>query len=257
MKTNKWQGVEFESSSSLTPQFAEFAKDWRADLKKITGPDFEIVSFNRGHFYLSGFLKHASGKFVYFSISDVRYFGADTWKNDILIRTAEHDRDYTGGPNNRATLKDIKIRALELIHEKPGQVVAIQAPKPKKIITAKTARAFIEAHTIDMDISYRGGSLKVDVSDLFDTKDEPAIMGAYQNYLGGGMAGSIQTGRQFDISDFSKKDLATYNILAEACKRYFYDINNGGGDDYMQENVTGKSAKAGYNQLQKLPKSAY
>jgi len=53
-------------------------------------------------------------------------------------------------------------------------------------MTKAKAREFIEAHTIDADISYRGGSLKVDVSELFETGDEPAIMGAYQNYLGGG-----------------------------------------------------------------------
>mgnify|MGYP000924543649 FL=1 len=98
--------------------------------------------------------------------------------------------------------------------------------------------------------------MKVDVSDLFNTGDEPAIMGAYQNYLGGGIAGAIQTGRQFDISGFSKKDLAIYEEMAEACKRYFYDLNNGGGDDYMQNEVTGPNA-GGYEKLQKMPVSAY
>jgi len=256
MKTKKWEGESFESSSGLTPQFAEFAKDWKADLKSITGPDFEIVNFNRGHFYLSGFLKHASGKLVYFSISDVRHFGADTWKDDILIRTAKHDRDYTGGSNNHTIFKDIKKNALQLIHERPGQVVEVKAPEAKKTITAKTARAFIVAHVINADVSYRGGSLKVDVSELFNTGDEPAIMGAYQNYLGGGMAGSIQTGRQFDISGFSKKDLKTYETMSEACKRYFYDLNNGRGDEYMQDEVTGPGA-GGYDRLQKLPASGY
>lgn len=117
-------------------------------------------------------------------------------------------------------------------------------------------REFIEANLIDANVSYRGGSLKVDVSELFNTGDEPAIMGAYQNYLGGGIAGAIQTGRQFDISRFSKKDLALYEKMAEACKRYFYDLNKGGGDDYMQNEVTGSDA-GGYERLQKMPASAY
>lgn len=34
-------------------------------------------------------------------------------------------------------------------------------------------------------------------------------------------------------------------------------IKNGGGDDYMQENVTGKKAKSGYARLQKMPSSGY
>lgn len=117
-------------------------------------------------------------------------------------------------------------------------------------------REFIEAHTVDCDISYRGGSLKVDVSELLNTGNEPAIMSAYQNYLGGGIAGAIQAGRQFDISSFSKKDLAIYEKLAEACKRYFYDLNEGGGDEYMHENVTGPDA-GGYEAVQRLPVSGY
>ena len=113
------------------------------------------------------------------------------------------------------------------------------------------AREFIEGHIISEDVSYRGGSLKVDVSELFETGDEPAIMGAYQNYLGGGMAGAIQTGRQFDISGFNKKQAKLYETMSEACKRYFYDLNAGGGDEYMVENVNS------YKQNQKLPVSGY
>jgi len=115
---------------------------------------------------------------------------------------------------------------------------------------------FIESNLIDCDISYRGGSFKIDVSDLFDTGEEPATMGAYQNYLGGGMAGSIQTGRMFDVSGFSEDDMAIYEELAEACKKWFYNQNNGGGDDYMQEEVTGSEA-GGFERLQKMPVSGY
>lgn len=117
-------------------------------------------------------------------------------------------------------------------------------------------RNYIEENTIECDVSYRGGSLKVDVSGLFDTGDEEAVMGAYQNYLGGGIAGAIQIGRMFDISGFSEKDRATYEALADECKRYFYDLNNGGGDEYMQENVTGPHA-GGYEAVQRLPVSGY
>lgn len=123
--------------------------------------------------------------------------------------------------------------------------------------TLADAYNFVLDHVKDADISYRGGSLKVDVSDLFETGDEDAIMGAYQNYLGGGIAGSIQTGRCFDISGFTPDQMDLYKLMAEACKRYFYDCNNGGGDEYMQENVTGADAKDGYDRLQKMPASAY
>ena len=115
---------------------------------------------------------------------------------------------------------------------------------------------FIEENLMQCDISYRGGSMKIDVSELFDTGDEPAEMGAYQNYLGGGMAGSIQTGRSFDISEFTPEDLGQYKELAQDCIQWFYNENNGGGDDYMQENHTGSEAE-GLERLQAMPGSAF
>lgn len=128
----------------------------------------------------------------------------------------------------------------------------------------KDYRQYIEQNTIDCDVSYRGGSLKVDVSGLLSEKSraaiekagEDAIAGAYQNYLGGGIAGSIQTGRMFDIALLSKADQKAWPAIAEALKRYFYDINHGGGDEYMHDNVTGPEA-GGYEAVQRLPASGY
>jgi len=124
---------------------------------------------------------------------------------------------------------------------------------------------FIEDNTIKCDISHRGGSLKVDLTGLFSQKSLEAIekaneqvhAGAYQNYLGGGIAGSIQSGRSFDINLLTKSDYKKYVEFSDAVTRYFYDINNGGGDDYMQDNVTGAQAKDGFNRLQKMPVSGY
>jgi hypothetical protein len=105
---------------------------------------------------------------------------------------------------------------------------------------------FIENNTIDCDISYRGGTLKVDVGELFPNV-ENAVMGAYQNYLGGGIAGSIVGAAQFEPSELSKKDQVTFYELKEVIKKYFYDLNQGGGDDYMVENVNS------YKKNQNLP----
>ena len=113
----------------------------------------------------------------------------------------------------------------------------------------------IEKNIISCEVSYRGGSLKVNVSELFPNVDNP-IMGAYQNYLGGGIAGSICGGSQFDPSELSKRDQAVFKAMSERLKKYFYGLNNGGGDDYMQENVTGSLA-GGYKATQKLPVSGY
>ena len=113
---------------------------------------------------------------------------------------------------------------------------------------------FIEKNIMGgSDISYRGGSLKINVSELFP-QVENAVMGAYQNYLGGGIAGAIVGGAIFEPSELTKKEQKVFFDLKEVIKEYFYAINNGGGDEYMQENYGGKN---GYKHNQNLPVSAY
>ena len=53
---SKWLGYHFQSSSGLTEEFALFAKHIRSELKKIIG--YDLVYYNRGHFYFSAFLKN-------------------------------------------------------------------------------------------------------------------------------------------------------------------------------------------------------
>lgn len=117
--------------------------------------------------------------------------------------------------------------------------------------TLKQAREFdIAAHVIDGDVSYRGGTLKVDVSELFPNI-ENAVMGAYQNYLGGGIAGQIIGAAQFEPSELSEKEQKVFHLLKERIKRYFYELNAGGGDEYMVDNYNS------YERNQALPVSGY
>lgn len=108
----KWYDHEFESSSGLTEEFSNFSRDFKRDLLKQTGRKFELVNYNRGHFDISGFLKNKeSGKYVYFSIGDVR--GAH-WQYSILVRTAEHEKDYSGGANTFASYEQLAYAAERL-----------------------------------------------------------------------------------------------------------------------------------------------
>lgn len=102
----KWLGFHFESSSGLTQEFAQFARDFKKHIKSVCS-GYELVGWNRGHFEVSSFIKNkTTGKFVYFSCSDVRHFSGE-WYNDLLVRTAKHDNDWTGGRNNSCELKHI------------------------------------------------------------------------------------------------------------------------------------------------------
>lgn len=103
----KWLGNVFESSSGLTDEFSSFSKDFKKYLKSIAGIDYDLY-FSKGHFYCSGFFRNKkTEKFVYFSMSDVRYF-KDAWFNNLLVRTAKDEKDFTGGSNNNCCLIDLK-----------------------------------------------------------------------------------------------------------------------------------------------------
>ncbi len=102
---------------------------------------------------------------------------------------------------------------------------------------------FIEEHTIELDASYRGGTLKVDVSSLFPAVDN-AIMGAYQNYLGGGMAGAVVGAAMFDPDNLSKRDQTVFYDLKEAIKQYFFAITNEeNSDEWAQSDFTSNQAR--------------
>jgi hypothetical protein len=105
-----WRGYEFESSSGLTEEFALFSKQIKTHLvKTMTG--YELINYSRGHFYFSAFMKNnRTDKLVYVSCSDVRY-SPDGWYNNLLVCTAQHDKDYTGGSNDWATLVGLKAKA--------------------------------------------------------------------------------------------------------------------------------------------------
>ena len=87
---------EFQSSSGKTPEFinwARKAKKWFSVWCKQH--DAILSTWNIGHFYVSGFITMSNGCIWYFSSSDVRY----KLMSSLLIRTAKHLKDYTGGIN--------------------------------------------------------------------------------------------------------------------------------------------------------------
>ena len=108
----KWLGNNFESSSGLTEEFAAFYQDFNRHVKKLL-PGYS-VKLLRGHFCANGFITNVlTSKIVYISCPDVRFF-KDGWFNRLLIRTAKHDKDYTGGANYMIKLNDLKLKADEL-----------------------------------------------------------------------------------------------------------------------------------------------
>jgi len=103
----------------------------------------------------------------------------------------------------------------------------------------------IEDNIIRIDASRRGGGIEIDVSGLFG---EGCKMTAYQNYLGGGLLGAIQSDINFMPSEEQKENVLK---LSEKLKRYFHDITNEEASEYDEWN------EMSYEKNQSMPSSGY
>ena len=97
---------EFSSGGIEGEDFKVFSRLFKKFIKGSIPVDGELVEFSSGHYDVSGFIQRGN-RFVYFSISDVRYF-KNKWVTQILIRTAENEKDYTGRANGYTTLESFR-----------------------------------------------------------------------------------------------------------------------------------------------------
>lgn len=82
--------------SDLSSEFKSFFRKEKNRLKKILeARGCTKIELDYGFYYFSGFFTAPSGQIYYLSSSDVRDFGY----NKLLIRTAKHYKDWTGGMN--------------------------------------------------------------------------------------------------------------------------------------------------------------
>lgn len=88
-----------------------FAPILRSELKKMASAIGATLVLNVNHFEAYGFFCR-DGKYVYFSISDVRYWD---WYDKVLYRTAESTSDYTGGSNMYCSYERLKESVDELM----------------------------------------------------------------------------------------------------------------------------------------------
>jgi hypothetical protein len=89
--------IEYESSSSKTPEYLVFCRVFKKQFTKLLKGNFEIHKIDYGksqcHFGFSGFFQLVNGQIWYFSIGDLR------WDKSFLIRKADSFTDYTGKTN--------------------------------------------------------------------------------------------------------------------------------------------------------------
>lgn len=116
----KYLNYEFSSGCFTGEDYKTFERKYINLLKTICkNNNWSLIKFNKNHYCFSAFIKGGTeNKYVYISISDVRYFNND-WFNHILIRTAKNEVDYKGGFNHYTTLDQLEGKICELLKELP------------------------------------------------------------------------------------------------------------------------------------------
>ena len=112
--------------------------------------------------------------------------------------------------------------------------------------------AYIEANTLRLEASRRGGGIEIDATDYLGYNGRYDLrMTAYQNYLGGGMLGSIQGDIEGKLRNYPERIQAKALELNDALKQYFYYITNEEVQDYDDW------AAGSFEAIQNRPASGY
>ena len=113
-KTDKWIDFDFDADGWSTSHenrndaSIQFARDFKSDVRSmLKGTDWTIDTLKANWFVLSGFLYNKTKDvWVYLSVSDLRHW-RNSWTDNMLVRTADSNKDYTGHANNSVGLRGL------------------------------------------------------------------------------------------------------------------------------------------------------
>ena len=109
--------------------------------------------------------------------------------------------------------------------------------------------AYIKAHTLRLEASRRGGGIEIDLAEYLSLPG--AKMTAYQNYLGGGLLGSIEHSYNFDRDTLNKTRDEKLDAIAGVLRQYFHSITNAEAGEYDEWSA------ADFAAVQARPASGY
>ncbi len=95
----------------------------------------------------------------------------------------------------------------------------------------------IENNIIRQEVSTRGGGIEISLRELGYPDDK---MSAFQNYLGGGMLGSIAN----DYTVEGWRDIPLFVEVAKELSRYFHDLTNHEDDEWESATFEENQARA-------------
>lgn len=125
----KWHGRTLQDDGCyVSKEFQSFQVAFFNAMRKIAkNNDAEIVNISYGHYDMSGFFKKGD-KYVYFNYDNSCCWGGRTYcslkrskysytyHQPLLIRTAKHERDYTGGMNNFCPFSECEEMIVRLLN---------------------------------------------------------------------------------------------------------------------------------------------
>lgn len=136
-------GSGTRNSEQFNNFFDLFKRSFTRELKALQATEIE---FSKGHFYLSGFFRILN-QYYYFSISDVR----NNWNctASMLIRTAEHNRDFTGGANNYVTVQPGMYKKIARTFRIPEEMVTEPTRRKQKTPTEIAEEIFSKGDKVE------------------------------------------------------------------------------------------------------------
>jgi hypothetical protein len=94
----------------------------------------------------------------------------------------------------------------------------------------RNLRARITSAILRQEVSHRGGGVEISL-EKFGFK-QGSKMSAYQNYLGGGMLGRIQTNHNIFRTSFTTTETAKLEKIALELSKYFHELTNHEDDEW-------------------------
>ena len=106
----KWNNKVMEDwGCVVSDSFNKFQNAFKREMSNIaTEIGGTLVSYNKGHYSMSGFIKKGD-RFVYFSFSNFGFRSCANLTNrgTIFVREAENEKDYRGGTNHNISYLEL------------------------------------------------------------------------------------------------------------------------------------------------------
>ncbi len=107
----KWNNKSLQDDGCyVSKEYNTFQNAFKREISRIAeNIGATLVSFSKGHYYVSGFIER-NGKYVYFNYDSSLCGDRATPKlkerDAMFCRTAENEKDYRGGYNNLTSFEN-------------------------------------------------------------------------------------------------------------------------------------------------------